>query len=376
MGKKLLWVLGFVILAVLIVVAIRQYEIIHMHKSDQSLQSNKPLVSILNVIPQNKTIQKTYVGYVKPINEVDIISYIPGFIDEVYVNGGEEVQQGRPLFKIRQDQYKADLDLASAKVEQAQASFENAKLFYDRMKDAGSRAISKTDLDNAKTQFLSAKAALTEAKANHELAKVNFNYTLINASIDGLVGDVQPTLGDYVSPQSGTLISIIQYNPIRVLFSISNKEYLTEIITASDNLLQGWTVKLRLADGTLYLEQGKVKFLNNEISPSTSSLTVYTDFNNPNRALIANAYVDVLLEKEVKDGIFIAQNLVNLTPMGAYVYTLNAQNRIEQTPVKVGISVGNEYWIKDGLKPGHRVILDKVSPTMIGKQAGIKGTDA
>lgn len=376
MARQLLWILGLLILAALIYVAVRQYEILHMDKHVTAQTGNKMQVSVQNVVPQNKTIQKSYVGYVKPINEVNVISYIPGFIEEVYVTGGQEVSVGEPLFKLRQDQYKADLDLAGAKVEQAEASYENAKLFYDRMKGAGQRAISKTDLDNAKTQFLSAKAALAEAKANLELAQVNYNYTMINASIDGIIGNVEPTVGDYVSPESDALISIIQFNPIHVIFSISNKEYLTEIIGTTHKLLDGWTVKLHLADGTIYDKNGQVKFLNNEISPSTSALSVYADFENVGRELVANAYVEVLLEKEVKDGVFIAQNLVNLTPSGAYVYTLDAQSIITKTPVQVGVSVGNEYWIKDGLKPGQRLITDKVSTQMVGKPAIIKGMGA
>ncbi len=376
MARKLLWVLGLLILAALIFVAVRQYEILHMHEHAGEQAGGKIQVSVQNVVPQNKTIQKSYVGYVKPINEVNVISYIPGFVEEVYVTGGQEVSVGEPLFKLRQDQYKADLDLAAAKVEQAQASYENAKLFYDRMKEAGRRAISKTDLDNAKTQFLSAKAALAQSKANLELAQVNYDYTMINASIDGIIGNVKPTIGDYVSPDGNALISIIGFNPIHVIFSISNKEYLTEIIGTTDKLLDGWTVKLKLADGTIYGKNGRVKFLNNEISPSTSALGVYVDFPNEDRELVANAYVEVLLEKEVKDGVFIAQNLVNLEPDGAYVYVLDAQNRIEKIPVQVGISVGNEYWIKDGLKPGQRLITDKVSTQMVGKPAVIKGMGA
>lgn len=376
MARKLLWILGILILAALIFVAMRQYEILHMHNQAVTQTDGKMQVSVQNIVPQTKTIQKSYVGYVKPIDEVSVISYIPGFIEEIYVQGGQEVLSGAPLFKLRQDQYKADLDLARAKVEQAEASYKNASSFYDRMKEAGQRAISKTDLDNAKTQFLSAKAALSEAKANLELAQVNYNYTLINASIDGIIGNVEPTVGDYVSPESGALISIIGFNPIHVIFSISNKEYLTEIIGSQSKLLDGWAVKLRLADGSVYEKDGQVKFLNNEISPSTSALEVYADFDNENRALVANAYVDVLLEKQVKDGVFIAQNLVNLEPGGAYVYVLDGQNKIEKIPVQVGVSVGNEYWIKDGLKPGQRVITDKVSSAMVGKQVYIKGAGA
>lgn len=89
--------------------------------------------------------------------------------------------------------------------------------------------MSKTEVDNAKASYLSAEAQLAAAKADYELAKVNYDYTVIQAPISGIVGNVSLTKGDYVSPSGQPLLSIIQYNPIRVVFSITDKDYLEEI---------------------------------------------------------------------------------------------------------------------------------------------------
>ena len=181
------------------------------------------------------------------------------------------------------------------------------------------------------------------------------------------------TKGDYVSPESGALATLIQYNPIRVLFSISNKEYLTEVIGSTSPLFADWDIKLKLANGQIYKHLGSAKYHNNEISPQTSSVAVYVDFNNPDQELIANAYVDVLLEKTVKDSFFLPQDLVNLEPDGAFVYILNTSNIIEKAPVTLGVSVGNDYWIKEGLKDNMRVITNRINAESVGKKANIKG---
>ena len=112
---------------------------------------------------------------------------------------------------------------------QTQADLANAKVYYERVKKVGPKAMSKTEFDNAKAKYLSAQAAVAQARANYNLAKVNYGYTEINAPISGIVGEMSLTKGDYVSPGSQPLFSIIQYDPIRVVFSITDKDYLEEL---------------------------------------------------------------------------------------------------------------------------------------------------
>lgn len=323
-------------------------------------------VNILSVKLKNKTIRQTYIGYVKPINQVAIHAYIPGFIDKVVVHGGQEVKSGDLLFIIKQGEYLAQLDLAKAKVAQVQATLDNATIHYERMKTAGKQAISKTDLDNAKTAVLTAKAALGQAKADEKLAQVNYDYTLLYAPISGRVGDVSVTVGDYVFPQSSPLITLIQMTPIRVQFSISDKVYLNELKTGKLPF-SDWKLTLKLANGTIYNQTGQIKYLSNEINPMTSAITVYADFDNPDNALVPNAYVDVILEKQIQNGIFVPQSVVDFTATGPVIYTLSADNKIMQTPVQVGVMSDGLYYIPDGLTAETKVITDKISAYQIGQ---------
>ena len=344
--------------------------------SGQTTAANKPIrqVRVITIEPQNKTIIQNYVGYVKPIHQVQIHAYITGFIEQVHVKGGQEVKKGDLLFTIRQDQYQAELDLAIAKTTQAQATLNNAIKYHERLKNAGQKAISKTDLDNAKTNMLTAEAALNEAKANEELAQVNLNYTLLYAPIDGRVGDVDVTAGDYIAPSSKPLATIIQYNPIRVIFSVSDKTYLNDMIKGGEKLFQNQTMKIRLSNGQIFDKIGKVQYLSNEITSNTNSLIVYADFENSNDTLVPNAYVEVLLEQKIEDGFFLPQRLVNLTQTGGIVYTLNDNDKITASPVQIGPMVGTDFYISKGLTSGMRLIDEKVSSTLVGQTAKAKGT--
>ena len=177
-------------------------------------------VSAAPLIEREAEVEKNYIGYVTPVHDVSVRPYISGFVDEIRVKGGSEVKAGDVMVIIDQAEYKARLDAAKA-------SFNNSSVYYQRMQKAGARAVSKTELDNAKASFLSAEAALEQAKAALAEAQVNYDYTVIRATIDGVVGDVPLSKGDYVSPEN-VLLTVIQYNPIRVVFSITDKDYLEE----------------------------------------------------------------------------------------------------------------------------------------------------
>ena len=327
-------------------------------------------LNVIPIEPQDVTITSTYVGYVTPIKSVDLVPNVSGYIEDVFVQGGQGVKTGDNLVLIDQREYKAVLDAAIAATTQAQSNFNNAKVYYERIKKAGKKAISQTEFDNAKAQYLSALGNLEEAKANQAKAQVMYDYTVLQSSIDGVVGNVDLTKGNYVAPGSGALLSIIQYNPIRVVFSISDKEYLNEIAKQNGApLFAGDKITLKLSNGNLYKPLGEFKFTDNSIDKTTGSVAVYADFANPNHELMANAYVDVLLEKNVKDAVLVRQNYVVLAPDGNYVYTVK-DNQLLKTPVTILDEQNGNYVLANRFAKGEYLVTDKVGN--VGKDTKVK----
>lgn len=349
------------IIASILVVLIALYSI--YAPDAKSLASNAGQEQILNVVslnPQDITISTSYVGYVTPIKSVDLVPNVSGYIDEVWVEGGQKVKTGDNLLMIDQREYKAALDAAKASVTQAQANLNNAKVYYDRIKKAGPKAISPTEFDNAKAKYLSALAAIEEAKANQAKAQTMYDYTVLQASIDGIVGNVNLTKGNYVAPASNPLISIIQYDPIRVVFSIPDKEYLDAVARHNGKpLFSGESIKLRLSNGNLYAPQGEFKFTDNAIDKATSSIAVYADFANPANELLANAYVDVLVERNIKGAYLVRQNHLNLTPQGPFVYTVKGSKLIK-TPAQIVSEQNGNYVLTNSFAPDEYLVTDKI----------------
>lgn len=270
--------------------------------------------------PQKRVIERKYIGYVTPVHSVFVLPFISGFVGDVRVTGGQRVKKGDVLVVLQQQEYAARLSGAQAAVEQASAALENARSYYNRLTAAGAQAVSAADKDKARAAYLTAKAALSQAKADEALAKVNFDYTIIKATVTGVAGDVSLTKGAYVSPAGEPLFRIIQTSPIRVVFSVSDRDYLN--MTDSDGL-SGMVVRLILPNGEAYKQTGALEFTDNAIDRQTNSMAMYALFENPENKLVTNAYVTVLAARTYDDTVAVPQKAVSFSDKGARVQIVN-----------------------------------------------------
>lgn len=328
--------------------------------SAESTKEKTLTLKVAELKKQNVDISNRYTGYITPIKSVELVPNVSGYIDEVWAEGGQKIAIGDNLVLIDQRQYKAELDAAKASIAQAKADFINAKTYYNRMKKAGEKAISASSLDQAKAQFLASQAAFNQAKANAQKAQTMFDYTVLQAPISGIIGNVNLTKGNYVAPGGEPLLSIIQFDPIRVMFAISDKEYLTEIKqNPNGDLFSGETINIKLASGDIYPLQGKFAFADNQVDKSTDSVSVFADFENPNRQLLANSYVDVIIGRKLNDVYLIRQNYATLNTEGAFINTIQ-NGKIKKTPFNIIGYLGDFYVTDTQFAKDEYVIIDKL----------------
>lgn len=162
-----------------------------------------------------------------------------------------------------------------------------------------------------------------------------------------------------MSPASQPLLKIIQYDPIRVVFSITDKEYLDETARNRERLFAGENIRLKLAGGLQYPYNGEFRFTANEIDRATNSIAIYADFPNPDKILVANAYVDVLVERTMPDAYVVKQNLVTMDASGNYIYTVRG-SKLYKTPVKIVASLDDGYVLGNRFAKDEYLVLDKV----------------
>lgn len=340
----------------------------NFRKSNQQISEKLSFkAKILNSTDINLT--QKYIGYVTPIHEAKVKSFISGFIERVYVKGGETVKSGDVLVVLKQDEYIATLKAAYADILKAQAAYQNASSYLKRLQKA-KKAVSATEIENAESQYLSAAASLEQAKANYALAEVNYDYTLIRAPIDGVVGNVDLTQGNYVSPNDGALVNIVQYDPIRVVFSISDKEYLSELQKEKPFMDENFS--LELPNGKIFENKGVFQYTDNMIDKLTTSISVYTDFSNIGKVLTPNTYVTVLAENKIKNAVSVAKNLVALENNGNFVYLIRNEKLIK-VPVEILASVDENFVLKNTFEQGDAIVVENVNPQDVNKSAQISG---
>ena len=322
-------------------------------------------LNVMPIISEDVVVKSNYVGYVEAINQVSIIPYISGYLQNIPIKAGQYVNRGDLLVTINPDEYKAKLDSTTANVLQAQASFEYNKSYYDRVKKSGKNTFSETEIDNAKNNYLQAQALLKNAEANRNFAQINYNYTTINAPISGLIGNFNLSIGDYVSPSSNPLLTIMQIDPIRVVFSLTDTEYLN---MKKDGLLfKDSVIKLKLSNGENYEHVGEFKYTDNKINKQTNSLAIYVYFKNNKQQLFPNAFVTVEVNKTFKNIVSIDKNFIKIKNNG-YFITIARDNKIEEIPIKIISDKDNKYLLKNTFKLGDMIVLDDINNLSTNKK--------
>jgi membrane fusion protein (multidrug efflux system) len=159
----------------------------------------------------------------------------------------------------------------------------------------------------------------------------------------------------------GSLARIVQTDPVRVVFSVSDKLYLEgKKLAKGVGVAEGIRAQLKLADGSIYAHEGSPDFFNNEMDSSTASLSIRYSFPNPEQDLLANAYVSVLLSaREPTLRLAIPANAVLANATGDYVF-VNKDGKAERRIVKMGELQAGYVEILAGLEAGEEVVTEGV----------------
>jgi len=342
-----------------------------------------PLVTVEPVTLQDVNPPDEYVGHVQAIHAVDLQARVEGFLEEVRFKEGNFVHTGDLLYVIEQAPYQANVRADSARVEQLKAILTKASQYLERVRTVRSGGVSATDIDNAVAAEAQAKAQLEEARATLDRSELNLGYTTIRAPISGRIGRTAYTAGNLVGPSAGALARIVQTDPIRVVYSISENDIATIQMALKDAAQRQKNPLLvphiRLPNGQAYPIAGQLDFVNNQVDATTGTIAAWAVFDNPDGLLLPGEYVTVLVTRsEPKMMPVISQSAVLEDHDGSYVLVVDDQNRVSMRRVKTGPMLGVNWAIETGLEVGEMVIVEgtqKAQPGHIVKTVTAKEQD-
>jgi len=339
----------------------------------QGRNAPPPTVTVEAVSEQEVNPPSDYVGRVEAIQAVDLRARVEGFIEHVKFREGGKVKAGDLLYLIEQAPYKAKVNEAAAKVADADASLTETRQYLRRLQSVRSGGVSATDIEAAVSAELKAKALLQQAQASLEQAELDLGYTIIKAPISGRIGRTTYTKGNLVGPASEALARIVQIDPIRVVYSVSENDLVNDRLAREGGCAQDsenrLVPRIQMPDGQMYPAAGRLDFVDNQVDAGTGTIAVRAVFDNPDGILLPGQYVNVLIRcSEGKRLPVVPQSAVQEDREGRYVFVVDAENRVQQRRITTGAAIGTNWPVESGLMTGETIIVQgvqKVSPGQI-----------
>lgn len=338
-----------------------------------------PEVVVATVRAETLPVEKVLVGRVVSDISIEVQARVTGYLLERPFTEGGMVKKGDVLFKIDPRQFQADLDTAKAKQAQAEARLAQAEVDLKRVEPlAKAGAAPQQDLDNARTTLLSAQADLRSAQASVANAELSLSYTVITAPFAGRAGKAAIDPGAVVSPSIASLVTLDQVDPIAVEFTVSEQEILDfrrEIAAGHmrSPSLEQITMRATLLTGQAYPEDGVISFADIRIRPETGTALLRARFPNPKGMIHPGQFIRVaMVGMERVGAVALPQGAVIQSPTGASAFVVKEDGSAEMRPLALGEWIGERWLVRDGLKPGERVVVEGVQKVRAGIKVAAK----
>lgn len=328
-------------------------------------KSHLPEVTLSEVQEANVIKQINAPGRILSKYRVDVLARIDGYLTKSYFKEGDYVKKGQVLFEIEPQQYSYEVQKARANVSNTRAQLVYAEKQLKRAAILVKQEyIAKAEYDQLLSNRDALKGQLEMYQATLRDAQRNYGYTQVRAPVDGEVGMISVTVGNYVNSSAGTLTTIYSNDPIYVTFPIDSKEYLA--LTETESADAKRKVDLFFPTGEKYAYQGIQDFHDNSVDETTGTITLRATFPNKERRLINGEYVKVIVYANKPVNVPIVPQIAVLeNPQGKYVYTVDDKNIAKITYIKTAGEYKDNWIVSSGLKKGDRIVvsgLQKVIP--------------
>ena len=316
-----------------------------------------PPVSAAAVVEKQVAETQEFSGRLEAIDRVEIRPRVSGFITSVNFKPGAEVKKGDVLFVIDQRPYQAEYDRAEAAAKSARAKAELAKIELNRAeKLLADKAVAQREYDERAAGLKELDATARAAQAQADAAKLNLTYTRVTSPIDGRVSKAEITLGNLVDA-SAVLTSVVSLDRIYASFDGDEETYLR--VTRRVHAKEAVDVKIGLANEEGFPHSGKLEFVDNQLDSRSGSVRMRATFANADRLLAPGLFARVQIAGGApSQQILIQDRAVGTDQDRKYVYVVDKDGKAEYRGVKLGPTNDGLRIVRDGLKPGERIVVN------------------
>lgn len=342
-----------------------------------------PKVTVATPLVEDVTIYHDQPGRLGAVDTVEIRARVTGYLKQAFFRDGERVSRGQRLFQIEPESYQASVQSAEAALEQAKATASLAQTALERKRLAfETQAVSELEVLGAEADLQVATATIQSAEAALEQARLNLSYTEVHAPMDGRIARNLVSAGNLVSGSNATLLStIVSENPIHCYFAINERIYMKYAKREGINSAKPDTpgagvprVRLELANGELYSEEGVIDYVDNAFDDSTATLTVRARFDNPSMILSPGMFGRIKIPEQLAGATMVPELCVQRDMGGAFVFTVKQDGMVERRSLVLGPLAGEFRVVQEGLEPSDRVIIKGLQKAREGIQVDTEST--
>lgn len=334
-----------------------------------------PAAVVTTVLPQTVPISREFVARTEARETVEIRARVEGFLEKVFFKEGSKVKAGQPIFLIDQRPYKAALQDAKGQLAQAKAAFGKANKDIERLKPlVAADAAPRQDLDKAESEAEFSRASIEKGKAAVARAELDLKFTEIRAPLTGIIGKEEVAVGNLVARDRTLLTTMSSWDPMRAVFSISEKDYLLladrfPAIRAQAERERGAPFELIMADNSIYPQRGRLSFVDRALDLTTGTLRIYVSFPNPQMVLKPGLFGRVrLVVEERPDTLLVPQKAVQRMQGVDAVLVVDRENQVSLRTVTLGERYQDSFIVTEGLKPGERIIVEGLQNAVPGQK--------
>lgn len=327
-----------------------------------------PELPVISIEKRDFETTKSFPGISEGLQEVEIRAKVSGYIQEIFVDEGQYVEKGQPLFKLEANQLSQNAEAAKSAIETAKANVETAKLEVANLEPLVKKDIvGPAQLSSAKAKLLAEQARLEQAKSNYQALKANAQYTNITSPINGFVGKLAFRQGALVGPSTSLAITTVSNtNDLYVYFSVSPADFQSltnelEGVNLLDKLHHLPLAHFVAEDLHLELENGMVEAYTGKINSATGAIQLRARFSNASGTLLSGTQGMITLTKKHKNVIGIPASAAFKMQGLDMVYVLGQGDTLNVRPISIKEKTKNYYLIESGVGPKETILAQGVN---------------
>ncbi|MDD5463336.1 MAG: efflux RND transporter periplasmic adaptor subunit [Methylococcales bacterium] len=327
------------------------------HKGETEKQELPPKLEATTPLREDTSVMKEYVCQIHAIRHIEVRALEKGYLQNIFVDEGQWVNKGQPMFKIMPNIYQAELLKAKAEANNMNIEYLNTKGLADQ------KIVSANELALA-------KAKLEKAQAEVKMAETHLGFTNINAPFDGIMDHFAVRTGSLLD-EGSLLTTLSDISQLWVYFNVPEAEYLDYKMHNSGGDRTTRKVQLRMANGQVFNQTGVIETIEADFDNSAGNIEFRATFPNPDKLLRHGETGTIVMEKPYKNALLIPQKATFEVMDKTYVYVVNKEGKLEQRLIKIEADLPHLFIIKEGLKDDDKILLEGLRKVHSGEEVQI-----